>query len=59
MGLFLVENGMKVESETERNHRAHDHDHEINFCPRGNGAVARPEDSDDARHVIRGTEFCR
>jgi len=30
---------MKVESETERNHWAHDHDHEINFCLRRQGAA--------------------
>jgi hypothetical protein len=45
LGLFLVGDGRKVASDTERNGWAHDHDHEINFYLRGHGAAARPEDS--------------
>jgi hypothetical protein len=53
LGLFLVGNGMKVDSETERNGWMHDHDNQINICQRREGA-AHPDDHDDARRDVFG-----
>jgi hypothetical protein len=45
-GLFLAADGRKVDSETERNDWALEHDHNNNFPLQGEGAV-RPEVGDD------------